>query len=84
MTEILGRMGDVGVGRAVCGPGGLGLPMEFPERVLHQAERCPEQLIPGDFNGRLDLRSWQMVTIDGEDAKDLDDAVSCDPGGGIL
>ena len=75
VTEILGRMGDVGVD-VLSVARGLGLPMEFPERVLHQAERCPEQLIPGDFNGRLDLRSWQMVTIDGEDAKDLDDAVS--------
>ena len=50
--------------------------MTFPEKVLRQAERCPESLIPNDFNGRLDLRHWQMVTIDGEDAKDLDDAVS--------
>lgn len=52
------------------------IPEEFPMRVLTQAEKCPEEVIPNDYNGRLDLKSWQMVTIDGDDAKDLDDAVS--------
>ena len=52
------------------------IPEEFPARVITQAEKCPEEVIPNDYNGRLDLKSWQMVTIDGEDAKDLDDAVS--------
>ncbi|MDY2938847.1 MAG: ribonuclease R [Fusicatenibacter sp.] len=52
------------------------LPTEFPPKVLMQAERCPETLIPNDLDGRMDLRGWQMVTIDGEDARDLDDAVS--------
>ena len=52
------------------------IPEEFPVRVITQAEKCPEEVIPNDYNGRLDLKSWQMVTIDGEDAKDLDDAVS--------
>lgn len=52
------------------------IPEEFPMRVLTQAEKCPEEVIENDYNGRLDLRNWQMVTIDGEDAKDLDDAVS--------
>ena len=50
--------------------------MEFPIKVINQAERCPDHVLENDFNGRLDLRGWQMVTIDGEDAKDLDDAVS--------
>mgnify|MGYP004677493535 FL=1 len=52
------------------------IPEEFPVRVITQAEKCPEEVIPNDYNGRLDLKSWQMVTIDGADAKDLDDAVS--------
>ena len=52
------------------------IPEEFQARVITQAEKCPEEVIPNDYNGRLDLKSWQMVTIDGEDAKDLDDAVS--------
>ena len=52
------------------------LPEEFPPKVQQMAWRCPQEVIPNDFDGRLDLRDWQMVTIDGEDAKDLDDAVS--------
>ena len=49
------------------------LPMEFPEKVVHQAQRVPDHVLEGDFQGRMDLRSWTVVTIDGEDAKDLDD-----------
>src|SRR5699024_10282056 len=45
-------------------------------RVMNQAERTPDHVLESDFAGRQDLRGWQMVTIDGEDAKDLDDAVS--------
>ena len=53
-----------------------GLPIEFPAKVLKQADRIPNQLNEGDFYGRRDLRDWTIVTIDGEDAKDLDDGVS--------
>ena len=52
------------------------LPNEFPEKVMRQAEKTPQEVHPADMEGRLDLRDVQMVTIDGEDAKDLDDAVS--------
>lgn len=52
------------------------LPEVFSPRVQQMAERCPNEVISNDFNGRMDLRDWQMVTIDGEDARDLDDAVS--------
>ena len=52
------------------------LPVEFPEKVMNQAERVPEEVSDADMAGRKDLREWVMVTIDGEDAKDLDDAVS--------
>ncbi len=55
---------------------GFGLPMEFPGRVLRQAERVSNPVSAADMQGRLDLRDMAMVTIDGEDAKDLDDAVS--------
>ena len=53
-----------------------GLPMEFPEKVLNQAERVAKDVTSADMAGRMDLRNWQTVTIDGEDAKDLDDAVT--------
>ncbi|WP_461809716.1 ribonuclease R [Faecalimonas sp.] len=52
------------------------LPVEFPDKVMHQAERVGEKIIPADMAGRMDIRNWDMVTIDGEDAKDLDDAIS--------
>ena len=61
------------------------LPLEFPERVLNQAERVAKPVSEADCAGRKDLRAVDMVTIDGEDAKDLDDAVSLsyDEGKGI-
>lgn len=48
----------------------------FPEEVLHQAESIPDTVTEDMIKGRRDLRDLRMVTIDGEDAKDLDDAVS--------
>ena len=50
--------------------------MPIPEKVLNQAARVAKPVSGADMAGRKDIRDWQMVTIDGEDAKDLDDAVS--------
>ncbi|MDI3534605.1 MAG: ribonuclease [Thermosediminibacterales bacterium] len=52
------------------------LPEEFPQEVMLQAEKIKDKVSARDAEGRLDLRNVKMVTIDGEDAKDLDDAVS--------
>lgn len=52
------------------------IPVEFPEDVLQEAKSISQELTPADFEGRRDLRDLTMVTIDGEDARDLDDAVS--------
>ncbi len=54
------------------------LPESFPEEVLAEAEAAPETISDEEINsqGRRDLRHKQIVTIDGEDAKDLDDAVN--------
>lgn len=52
------------------------LPLEFPQEVLDEAEQVPEIIADKDLVGRTDFRDQQIVTIDGEDAKDLDDAVS--------
>lgn len=49
---------------------------EFPSEVLVQADSIPEEVTGKMLDGRRDLRTIRMVTIDGEDAKDLDDAVS--------
>jgi len=51
------------------------LPQEFPPEVLHEANRFAPDVLPEDRAGREDLRDLPLVTIDGEDAKDFDDAV---------
>ncbi|MCI7795762.1 MAG: ribonuclease R [Lachnospiraceae bacterium] len=80
ITEILGHVNDPGVDifsivRA------YNLPEGYPEEVLAEAAKAPEALSESEIlaeleRGRVDLRDTVMVTIDGEDAKDLDDAVS--------
>jgi ribonuclease R len=52
------------------------LPEEFPNRVLEIANNLPPKVLEEEMTGRRDLRHLPLVTIDGEDAKDLDDAVS--------
>jgi ribonuclease R len=54
----------------------FGLPCVFGEKTLRQAERAAKDVSEADMAGRRDLRKVTMVTIDGSDAKDLDDAVS--------
>ena len=61
----------------------FGIPNEFPEKVMKQAQRVPDHVLDADRDGRLDLRYLQTVTIDGEDAKDLDDAISLTKEGDI-
>ncbi|WP_420360626.1 ribonuclease R [Blautia glucerasea] len=61
----------------------FGIPSEFPDKVLRQAERVPDHVLDADREGRLDLTHLQTVTIDGEDAKDLDDAISLTKEGDI-
>ena len=75
IVEILGHVNDPGVD-IMSIVKGSDLPCEFPEKVLNQAGRVPDHISEADMAGRKDIRDWQMVTIDGEDAKDLDDAVS--------
>ena len=75
ITEILGHVNDPGVD-ILSIVKGYDLPVEFEEKLLNQAERVGKPVSEADMAGRRDLRSLQMVTIDGEDAKDLDDAVS--------
>lgn len=75
VVEILGHINDPGVD-IMSIVRGFALPTEFGEKVLNQANRTPDEVSEADRAGRVDLRGLQMVTIDGEDAKDLDDAVS--------
>lgn len=75
IREVLGGENDPGTDILAIARSS-GLPMDFPEKVLEQAERVGQGVMESDFQGRMDLRDLDMVTIDGEDAKDLDDAVS--------
>lgn len=75
ITEILGHVNDPGVD-IMSIVKGYELPVEFSEKIMRQAENVSNEVSEADMAGRRDLRDVQMVTIDGEDAKDLDDAVS--------
>ena len=75
VVEILGHINDPGVD-IMSIVRGYELPVEFPEKVMKQVERVSHAVSEADRAGRRDLRDIVCVTIDGEDAKDLDDAVS--------
>ncbi len=75
ITEILGHVNDPGVD-ILSIVRAYDLPVEYPDEVMRQAGQVPEEVLPAEMEGRRDLRSWRTVTIDGEDAKDLDDAVT--------
>lgn len=75
VVEILGHINDPGVD-ILSIVKGYDLPVEFSEKIMNQVERVSNEVSEADMQGRKDIRDWQMVTIDGEDAKDLDDAVS--------
>nr|WP_042350666.1 ribonuclease R [Bacillus massiliigorillae] len=75
VIEILGHKNDPGVD-ILSVIHSNGLPLEFPDNVLKQAADTPETIDESDLEGRRDLRDQVIVTIDGADAKDLDDAVT--------
>ena len=75
VVEILGHVNDPGVD-ILSIVRGFELPVEFPEKVMSQVKQTPQEVSEADLAGRRDLRGVRMVTIDGEDSKDLDDAVS--------
>ncbi|MBA4496183.1 ribonuclease R [Paenactinomyces guangxiensis] len=75
ITEILGHKDDPGVD-ILSIIRKHGLPEAFPEAVMQEADTIPDKISEAEIKGRRDLRERTMVTIDGEDAKDLDDAVS--------
>lgn len=75
VTEVLGRKGDRGIDILTIIKKN-GLPEEFSNKVMKFAENISEEIAEEEYKGRRDLRDLRMVTIDGEDAKDLDDAVS--------
>ena len=74
VVEILGHVNDPGVD-ILSIVRGYELPEAFGEKVLNQAGRMAQEVSVADMAGRRDLRGELLITIDGEDAKDLDDAV---------
>ena len=75
ITEILGHVNDPGVD-ILSIIKAYGLPENFPDEVMVQVAGIPDEVDEEEKKNRLDLRHLQTVTIDGEDAKDLDDAIS--------
>lgn len=82
VIEIIGHINDPGVD-IMSIVKAFGLPEEYPEEVMRQVEGIPSEVTSKDWAGRMDIRDWQMVTIDGEDAKDLDDAITLTKEGDI-
>jgi ribonuclease R len=74
VLEILGRPGDIGVDVEII-IRKHHLPHEFPEEVIAEAQAGPQQVSDEDLQGRRDFRHLPIVTIDGETARDFDDAV---------
>lgn len=75
VIEILGHANDPGVD-ILSIVRSFGLPEEFPEDVMRQVRKIPAEVASEEIAGRMDFRDRPTVTIDGEDAKDLDDAIT--------
>ena len=82
VEERLGFLGEPGVDIEIVLRSHR-LPPRFPEPVVEEAERFPQEVRKEDLEGRRDFREHRIVTIDGETAKDFDDAVEVEatPGG---
>ena len=74
VIEVLGNINEAGVDMLSLIKE-YNLPYEFPEKVVEEAKSIKEEISKKDIPNRLDLRCEEIFTIDGEDAKDLDDAV---------
>ncbi len=82
VKEIIGHVNDPGVD-ILSIVKAYNLPEEFPEEVMEEAKRAGDKVKPEEMAGRKDLRGLPTVTIDGEDAKDLDDAITLSREGDI-
>lgn len=74
ITEILGKKGDVGID-IISIIKDKDLPLDFPKEVKEAAQLVPQVIPKKDLKGRLDRRKWPIITVDGVDSKDLDDAI---------
>lgn len=74
IIEVVGNMNEAGIDM-MCLIREYDLPYEFPETVINELKYINEKIDKKDIPNRVDLRDKEIFTIDGEDAKDLDDAV---------
>lgn len=78
VCEVLGDIDDPGMEIEIA-VRKFDVPVEFSEKAALQASRLPDVVRKADLKGRFDLRDVPLITIDGEDARDFDDAVYCEP-----
>jgi ribonuclease R len=78
IKEVLGEVDDPGMEIEIA-VRKYGVPHEFSDACLAMARGLPDKVRPEDKKGRVDLTDVPLVTIDGEDARDFDDAVYCEP-----
>ncbi|RKP50301.1 ribonuclease R [Pararobbsia silviterrae] len=78
VIEVLGEIDDPGMEIEIA-VRKYGVPYEFSQAALAKAAQLPDEVKGTDLNHRVDLRDVPLVTIDGEDARDFDDAVYCEP-----
>jgi len=78
VVEVLGEIDDPGMEIEIA-VRKFDVPHEFSDAALQQAAKVPSTVKPAELKGRVDLRDVPFVTIDGEDARDFDDAVFCMP-----
>ncbi len=78
VKEVLGEIDDPGMEIEIA-VRKYGVPHEFSDACVGEARALPELVRPEDRKGRVDLTDVPLVTIDGEDARDFDDAVYCEP-----
>jgi len=78
VKEVLGDIDDPGMEIEIA-VRKYSVPHEFSPACLDQAKGLPDKVRAQDRKGRIDLRDVPLVTIDGEDARDFDDAVYCEP-----
>ncbi len=78
VIEVLGEIDDPGMEIEIA-VRKYGVPYEFSQAALAKAAQLPDEVRAADLAHRVDLRDIALVTIDGEDARDFDDAVYCEP-----
>ena len=78
VKEVLGEIDDPGMEIEIA-VRKYGVPHEFSDSALAEARALPDKVRPADLRHRVDLRDVALVTSDGEDARDFDDAVYCEP-----